>query len=114
LPDGKTVPPRAQAAHQQASLLARSIAARVEGRPLRPFRYRDFGSLVSFGDYTAIGNVVGQVTGRNLWVGGLFARLMYRSLYRMHLLALHGVVRVGLAILADWLTRRNEPRVKLH
>ena len=114
LAGGKTVPPRAQAAHQQASLLARSIAARVKGRPLIPFRYRDFGSLVSFGDYTAIGNVVGQLTGRNLWVGGLFARLMYWSLYRMHLLALHGVVRVTLDTLAEWLTRRHEPRVKLH
>jgi NADH dehydrogenase len=114
LPGGKTVPPRAQAAHQQASLLARSIAARVKGRPLLPFRYRDFGSLVSFGDYAAIGNLVGQLTGRNLWVGGLLARLMYWSLYRMHLLALHGVVRVALDTLAGWLTRRHEPRVKLH
>ena len=114
LPGGKTVPPRAQAAHQQASLLARSIAARAKGRPLIPFRYRDFGSLVSFGDYTAIGNLVGQLTDRNLWVGGLFARLMYWSLYRMHLLALHGVVRVALDTLAGWLTRRHEPRVKLH
>ena len=66
LPGGKTVPPRAQAAHQQASLLARSMAARVKGRPLLPFQYRDFGSLVSFGNDTAIGNVVGQLTGRNL------------------------------------------------
>ncbi len=112
--EGKTVPPRAQAAHQQASLLARSIVARVDGRPPKAFRYRDFGSLVSFGEYTAIGNVIGQLTGRNLWVGGLFARLMYWSLYRMHLLALHGVVRVTLDTLADWITRRNEPRVKLH
>jgi NADH:ubiquinone reductase (H+-translocating) len=114
LPDGKTVPPRAQAAHQQASLLARSIPARVEGKPLPKFRYRDFGSLVSFGKYNAIGNVIGQLTGRNLWVDGLFARLMYWSLYRMHLLALHGVVRVALDTLADWITRRHEPRVKLH
>ncbi len=112
--DGKTVPPRAQAAHQQASLLAHSIVARVDGRPLKPFRYRDFGSLVSFGEYAAIGNVIGQLTGRNLWVEGLFARLMYWSLYRMHLLALHGVVRVALDTLADWITRRHEPRVKLH
>ena len=114
LPDGKTVPPRAQSAHQQASLLARSIPARVAGRPLPKFRYRDFGSLVSFGEYNAIGNVIGQLTGRTLWVDGLFARLMYWSLYRMHLLALHGVVRVALDTLADWLTRRHEPRVKLH
>jgi NADH dehydrogenase len=114
LPDAKTVPPRAQAAHQEASLLARSLRARIDGRPLLAFHYHDFGSLVSFGEYTAIGNVIGQITGRNLWVAGRFARLMYWSLYRMHLLALHGVVRLALDTVADWLKRRDEPRVKLH
>jgi len=37
---------------------------------------------------------------------------MYWSLYRMHLLALHGVVRVTLDTLGDWLKQRGEPRVK--
>ncbi len=114
MPDGGTVPPRAQAAHQEASLLARSIPARIAGRPLRAFRYRDFGSLVSFGEYSAVGNLMGRLIGGNLWVDGLFARLMYWSLYRMHLLALHGLARVALDTLGDWITRRNEPRVKLH
>jgi NADH dehydrogenase len=114
LPDGKTVPPRAQAAHQQASLLARSIPARLAGRPLATFRYRDFGSLVSFGEYSAVGNLMGRLIGGNLWVEGLFARLMYWSLYRMHLLALHGFARVALHTLAGWITRTTEPRVKLH
>jgi NADH dehydrogenase len=114
MPGGGTVPPRAQAAHQQASLLARSIAARIDGRALAPFRYRDFGSLVSFGEYSAVGNLMGRLIGGNLWVEGLFARLMYWSLYRMHLLALHGFARVALHTLAGWITHRTEPRVKLH
>jgi NADH:ubiquinone reductase (H+-translocating) len=71
----------------------------------------DFGSLVLFGEYTAIGNRMGRLTGRNLWVDGLFARLTHWSLCRMHLVALHGV---ALDTLADWTTRRHEPRVKLH
>jgi NADH:ubiquinone reductase (H+-translocating) len=45
----RPVPPRAQAAHQQASHLVRQMHRRLEGKPLEPFRYRDFGSLVSLG-----------------------------------------------------------------
>ena len=48
------------------------------------WRYRDFGSLVSLGEYSTVGNLMGGFMGGSLWVEGLFARLMYRSLYKMH------------------------------
>jgi NADH dehydrogenase len=114
LPDGKPVPPRAQAAHQEASLLAKSIRERVAGRAPRRFIYRDFGSLVSLSEYSAIGNLMGGLIGGSLRVEGLLARLMYRSLYQMHLHALHGLVRVVLETIGRLVTRRVEPRVKLH
>ena len=112
--EGVNVPPRAQAAHQQASHMYRQIVARIEGKPLRPWQYRDFGSLVSLGKYSTVGNLMGGVVGGNLWVEGLFARLMYVSLYKLHELALHGFVKVTLDTLARLITRRTEPHVKLH
>ncbi|WP_353397532.1 NAD(P)/FAD-dependent oxidoreductase [Hydrogenophaga sp. 5NK40-0174] len=111
---GVNVPPRAQAAHQQASHMYRQIVARLEGKPLKPWHYRDFGSLVSLGKYSTVGNLMGGVVGGNLWVEGLFARLMYVSLYKMHELALHGFTKVALDTLARLITRRTEPHVKLH
>ena len=48
-PSDVTLPPRAQAAHQEASHLARQLRRRLQGAPIEPFVYRDFGSLVSFG-----------------------------------------------------------------
>jgi NADH dehydrogenase len=108
------VPPRAQAAHQEASLLVRSMAARLEGRALPNFVYRDFGSLVSFGEYSTIGNLMGALVGGSLRVEGWFARLMYRSLYKLHRLALEGFWRVAFETMADLITRRIEPRIKLH
>jgi NADH dehydrogenase len=45
---------------------------------------------------------------------GLFARLAYRSLHQMHLRALHGNFRVALDSLVRAVTRRTEPRIKLH
>ena len=108
------VPPRAQAAHQEASHLYTEILRKQRGEPLRPFKYRDFGSLVSLGEYSTVGSLMGFIGGRNLFVEGLFARLMYRSLYKMHEMALHGPGKVFLDTLSRMLTRRTEPVVKLH
>jgi len=109
-----SVPPRAQAAHQQASHLVKQLAARLAGKPLEPYRYRDFGSLVSLGKYSTIGNLMGALIGGSITVEGYFARLMYVSLYKMHELALHGFTKVFLDTLVRMITRRTEPVVKLH
>jgi NADH:ubiquinone reductase (H+-translocating) len=109
-----TVPPRAQAAHQQASHLAKQLPRRIAGLPLREWHYRDFGSLVSLGEYSTVGNLMGKLVGGNLFIEGWFAGLMYRSLYKMHQLALHGPTKVALDTVARLITRRTEPVVKLH
>ena len=109
-----TVPPRAQAAHQQASHLYKQLQRRLAGQPLQDYRYRDFGSLVSLGKFSTVGNMMGGLAGRGLMLEGWFARLMYTSLYKMHELALHGWVKVSLDTLARMITRRTEPHVKLH
>jgi NADH dehydrogenase len=112
--EGAVVPPRAQAAHQQASHMVKQIHARLDGKPLKPWRYRDFGSLVSLGEYSTVGNLMGSLTGGNLWLEGWFARMMYLSLYKMHELALHGFWKMALDTAARVITRRTEPHVKLH
>lgn len=108
------IPPRAQAAHQEASHLYTELQRRLSGEPLRPFRYRDFGSLVSLGDYSTVGSLMGFIVGKSMFIEGLFARIMYRSLYKMHEMALHGPIKVTLDTFARLLTRRTEPEVKLH
>ena len=108
------MPPRAQAAHQQASHLARALPRHLKGGALPEWRYRDFGSLVSLGAYSTVGNLMGKLVGGNLFVEGLFAGLMYKSLYKMHQLALHGPTKVALDTVARVITRRTEPVVKLH
>lgn len=112
--EGGMVPPRAQAAHQQASHMVKQIGLRLAGKPLRPYRYRDFGSLVSLGEFSTVGNMMGGLIGGSLMVEGLFARTMYLSLYKMHELALHGFPKVALDTLARLIVRRTEPHVKLH
>ena len=110
----ETVPPRAQAAHQQASMLVNSVKRRIAGKPLPEYIYRDYGSLVNLGRYTTVGNLMGAVTGGSLFIEGLIARFMYQSLYKMHLMTLHGFFVVFLQTLGRIITRRTESQVKLH
>lgn len=109
------VPPRAQAAHQQASMLIKSMKVRVAGKQNLPeYKYKDYGSLVNLGRYSTVGSLMGSVSGGSMYIQGMFARLMYRSLYKMHLIALHGFFSVFLQTIARLISRRTEPHVKLH
>ena len=105
----KMVPPRAQAAHQMASHLFRQLPRHLRGEPLKDFRYRDHGSLVSLAEYGSVGSM-----GKDMVFEGFMARMMYQSLYKMHELALHGWTKVTLDTIARTITRRTEPHVKLH
>jgi len=109
---GVEVPPRAQAAYQQALLLAKNLEARLRGRPLRPFVYRDYGSLISL-SYSSVGSLMGNLLG-TVVIEGFLARLTYLSLYKKHQLALHGIIWVMLATLINLIRLKTEPRLKLH
>lgn len=108
------VPPRAQAAHQQADALFKTLCNRLEGKAAVPFVYNDHGSLINFSRYTTVGNLMGNLSGRSMYIEGKVARLFYLSLYRMHQVALHGVVRTGVIWLMDKISRAMQPRLKLH
>ena len=108
------VPPRAQAAHQQSTHLSKQLPRKLAGQPLAPWHYRDFGSLVSLGEYSTVGSLMGKLVGRSLFIEGYFARLMYVSLYKMHEYALHGFIKVTLDTAVRLINRRTEPQVKLH
>lgn len=114
--EGRQVPPRAQAAHQQADYLAAHFARLARGKaPLAtPYAYRDYGSLVSFGQRNTVGSLMGSLRGINFFVDGLLARMMYVSLHLMHHAAVLGKMRTGVLALARFLIRRNTPLVKLH
>lgn len=111
--EGRNVPPRAQAAHQQASLLAKSLRLKISGQALPEYRYRDYGSLISLSSFSAVGNLMGNLTG-SVMLEGWLARVFYVSLYRMHQMALYGVPRTLLLMLSDRIGRSTEPRLKLH
>ena len=112
--DGTEVPPRAQAAHQMASVAARNVLAKREGRALKPFVYRDFGSLVNLSSYSTVGNLMGNLVRGTVFVEGRLARFVYLSLYRMHQSAVHGPFSTLLIMLGDRIYKATRAEVKLH
>jgi NADH:ubiquinone reductase (H+-translocating) len=107
------VPPRAQAAHQQASTVGKSIVHRLKGAPLVKYVYHDYGSLVSLGKYTTVGNLMGNLMG-SVSVGGFIARVVYLSLYKMHQVAIHGYFRTAMLTLSNLFRRSTHARIKMH
>ena len=113
--DGKIVPARAQAAHQQASYLAQVLKAFLhQGNVDKPFVYRDFGSLVSLGDNKGVGSLMGGLGGRNFFVQGLLAKWMYMSLHLNHHIAILGLSQTVVLAMARLLQQRVSGRLKLH
>ena len=96
------------------SLLVKSLKARLDGKPLPAFHFPDFGSLVSLGELSAVGNLMGRLIGGNLFIQGLIARWMYASLYKMHQVSIYGTLRVAIDTVSRVVRHRLEPRVKLH
>jgi NADH dehydrogenase len=116
VPQGQTrpVPPRAQAAHQMAATVFRNISAMIAGKALKPFVYRDHGSLVSLSHFSTVGSLMGNLIGGRMAIEGRLARFVYVSLYRMHLIAIHGWLK-GLAMIAvGHVNHIIRPKLKLH
>ncbi|MFO1248419.1 MAG: NAD(P)/FAD-dependent oxidoreductase [Alphaproteobacteria bacterium] len=116
VPEGETrpVPPRAQSAHQMASVAFRNICAMIAGKKLKGFVYKDHGSLVSLSHFSTVGSLMGNLIGGRMAIEGRLARFVYVSLYRMHLIAIHGWLK-GLAMIAvGHVNHIIRPKLKLH
>ncbi|AEX52788.1 NAD(P)/FAD-dependent oxidoreductase [Rahnella aquatilis] len=113
-PSGGFVPPRAQSAHQMASRCFANIMAQRKGQSLKPYVYKDHGSLVSLSRFSTVGSLMGNLMRGSMMVEGRLARLVYISLYRMHQIALHGYIKTGLMMLVGGINRVIRPRLKLH
>ncbi len=110
----RAVPPRAQVAHQMANIAFRNIVALLSERPLSAFVYRDHGSLVSLSRYSTVGSLMGNLIGGRMAIEGRLARFAYVSLYRLHLMTIHGWLNGVTQIIAREINHVVRPRLKLH
>lgn len=112
--DGRPVPPRAQAAHQMADTVFRNIHLYQKGKDLKPFVYQDNGSLISLSRFSTVGSLMGNLIGGAMAVEGRIARFIYTSLYRLHLIGIHGWFKGTGLMLIGRVNRIVRPRLKLH
>jgi NADH dehydrogenase len=109
-----TVPPRAQSAHQQASMLTKSLERLLQGKSLLEFSYKDYGSLVSLGNYSTVGSLMGALTSGSVFIEGTIAKWMYWWLHKNHQIAVNGWFHTWLATWAETINWARNPRIKLH
>lgn len=109
----RALPPTAQVAHQQAKYLVKALPRALAGKPVRDFRYRDMGALVSLADYDAFGSLgqFGLFHGQTF--RGQLAQISHVMLYRAHQARIHGFWKGGLLWLVDRLNSRVRAPIRL-
>ena len=112
--DDARVPPRAQAAWQQAVYLHDALTRRLKHRPVPLFSYRDQGTLISFGHAGAAGALMSELLRGPVFIDGWFAASCYKHLYRRHIIGLTGIRRAVMYSASQWLRERVRPTVKLN
>ena len=78
------------------------------------FVYKDHGSLVSLSRFSTVGSLMGNLVGGQMAVEGRLARFVYNSLYRMHLIGIHGWLKGSAMIALGHVNAIIRPKLKLH
>jgi len=105
LRDGKPLPPLGQVAFQQGTRTGDNIARLLRGKPTRPFRYFNYGALVSVGEHFAAVDLLG------IRLSGFVAWFIWRTLYLMKLVGFGNKIRVVLDWTLDLLVERSISQV---
>lgn len=101
LHDGAPLPPLGQVAFQQGQHAAGNIERLLFKRPTTPFKYFNFGALVSVGDRFAAIELLG------IRMSGFFAWWIWRTLYLAKLVGFGNKVRVVLDWTLDLIIERS-------
>jgi len=89
IPGGGLVPGVAPAAMQMGQYAASSILRRLDGRQLRPFRYKDKGMLATIGRGAAVAHVGPiKVSGYLAWLLWLFVHIFFLIGFRNRLVVM--------------------------
>ncbi|MFL5343711.1 MAG: NAD(P)/FAD-dependent oxidoreductase [Hyalangium sp.] len=99
--EGRPLPPLGQVAFQQGSHTARNIVRLLKGRQPRPFRYFNYGSLVSVGEHFAAVDLMG------VRMAGFLAWIIWRTLYLVKLVGFSNKLRVVIDWTLDLLVERS-------
>jgi len=87
--DGAVLPGVAQVAMQQGTHAGRNILHAIAGKPLEPFRYRDYGIMATIGRGSAVGSIFGlKVSGFFAWLFWLFLHIFWLIGFRNRIIVM--------------------------
>jgi NADH dehydrogenase len=76
--DGVMLPGVAQVAMQQGAQAGRNIRRAIEGKPLEPFRYKNYGIMATIGRGSAVGDIFGlKISGFVAWIFWIFLHIFW-------------------------------------
>ena len=102
---GRPLPGVAQVAMQQGEWVAANIQRTIEGKPTRPFRYRDLGNMATIGRNSAVADI------RGLRLTGFVAWLAWAVVHILNLIGFRNRVLVALQWLWGYLTFQRGARL---
>jgi NADH dehydrogenase len=105
---GRTYPPLGQVAFQQGQQCANNIVRLLKGKKSKPFKYFDYGALVSVGEHFAVVDLMG------IRFSGFLAWIVWRALYLTKLVGIGNRVRVVLDWTLDLLLERSISQIESH
>lgn len=103
--DGRPLPPLGQVAFQQGAQTGKNLVRLLRGEATKPFRYFDFGQLVSVGHQFAAVRLLG------VRLSGFVAWFVWRTLYLSKLVGFGNKVRVVLDWSLDLFVERSSSQI---
>ncbi|WP_308199796.1 NAD(P)/FAD-dependent oxidoreductase [Shewanella psychromarinicola] len=113
-PDGSYTPPRGQTARQMALLVGDNLIRLLKDKDakLKDYLYKDLGGFVNMSKFYTVGNMF-SFLGGGVAIKGCPARFVYASLYRRHILTIHGPIKGLLLLALNGVQSRLRPQLKL-
>jgi NADH:ubiquinone reductase (H+-translocating) len=103
--EGRPLPPLGQVAFQQGAHTGKNLARLLRGRSTKPFRYFDYGQLVSVGHQFAAVRLLG------VRLSGFLAWFVWRTLYLSKLVGFGNKLRVVLDWSLDLFVERSSSQI---
>lgn len=111
---GNHIPARAQSAHQMATLCYKNIILLNKSKKLKKYKYKDHGYLISLSKFKTIGQINKFLFYKKIAIKGKIAKLIYLSLYRIHLIKIYGYFKTILLILISIFNKKIRSKIKIY
>ncbi|XZR53210.1 MAG: NAD(P)/FAD-dependent oxidoreductase [Enterobacteriaceae bacterium] len=111
--NNKFVPSRAQSAHQMANLCFQNILSILNKKPLKLYKYNDYGTLISLSKFDTIGYLIIKIINKKIIIKGKIARLLYIILHKIHQIKIQGYKKGILFIIINMINKFIQPKIKI-